>query len=98
MSSTFLRLFLAEMLFMAVVLTFVNFTKKPKGRKTHKEALRHFSAKESDGDSTGTFESHREKYIKAIREGRYKTKELACKDLYDLDQEFYQCLESVYFH
>lgn len=81
---------LALAAFLVVVILTLKFTKKEKKRKTHAEVLEKFGP-------GGTFEENKAKYIKAIKAGVYKSKELACRDLYDLDDEFYKCLEEVYF-
>lgn len=96
MPSPVLNLILAEILFLALVMVVINTTKKPKERKSHKESLVIFSA--NNLEFKGTFEENRERYIQAVKEGRYKTKDLACRDLYDLDEEYYRCLEEVYFN
>ena len=81
---------LAIGLFLAIVVLTLKFTKKEKRRKTHTEVLEKFGP-------GGSFEENKAKYIKAIKQGVYKSKELACRDLYDIDDEFYKCLEEVYF-
>jgi hypothetical protein len=100
-SPAFFEMFLAEAVLFAITIVAINLTKKPSKRQTHTEALRKFSTSKTERpkeEEPDTFESHKNRYIKAIKEGRYKTKDLACRDLYDIDEEFYKCLEEVYFH
>lgn len=97
MTSQFLSWFFAELMFVTLVFVSINFTKKPKSRRSHKEALQAFSSRGSSPFGATPFEENKRRYLEAIKNGKYRSKDLACKDLYDLDQEFYQCLESVYF-
>jgi len=89
-------LLLAEFIFIGVALLLFNAAKPAKKRKSHKETLQIFVS-ENIGPKT-TFEENRDRYIQAVKEGRYRTKDLACRDLYDNDEEFYKCLEEVYFN
>lgn len=101
-SSAFFEMFLAEAVLFVITIVAINLTKKPNKRQTHTEALRKFSTSGTDHlskkEEPDSFESHKNRYILAIKEGRYKTKDLACRDLYDIDEEFYKCLEEVYFN
>jgi hypothetical protein len=94
-ASSLWSLLLAEIIFIGVAMLLFNAAKPAKKRKTHKEALQIFVS-ETVGPKTD-FEENRDRYIQAVKEGRYRTKDLACRDLYDNDEEFYRCLEEVYF-
>ena len=93
-------LIIAELIFIGLIIVLVTITKKPKPRKNHREILseefRKVDSKVGDG-KVSTFEENRDKYLEKIKSGKYSSKELACRSRYDIDQDFYQCLEEVYF-
>lgn len=89
-------LIIAELIFIGLIIALVTLTKKPKPRKNHREILSE-EFRKVDSEGVTTFEQNRDKYLEKIKSGKYSSKELACRSRYDIDQDFYQCLEEVYF-
>jgi len=87
--NTFTTLLLAELLFIAVAILVLKATKKEKQRKSHIDKF--------GTPGSSEFEINKKKYMDAIKAGKYTTKELACRDKYDVDEEYYKCIEQVYF-